>query len=532
MTRTAFLKGSGVALAGAAAIGVLGACSPQEAKRDASGDDEGSGAAASAEIGLAESFDAASARYDVDLVVVGSGAAGISAAVQAGQEGGSALLVEVADALGGSTAFAEGLMGLRSKYQLNNGIDFDIEEELLADVEFSRYVASQPLLKRFFGQADEDIEWLESNGVEFHPEPNPHSPTQVFYVGQGKTMVATMADRARESGIELLTGTRAKRLHLDGGKVAGLIVEDGEGEYPIRTKAVILATGGFINNEEIFDETFPFDYGRIKVTAAPHHQGDGRVMAWAAGADDAAVHSYGWTWCGLKNFDIHSQLSTAACNEPFFWVNQTGKRFIPESLVIRFSTVPYAVIQQQRPFSILTQQEVDRLMEEGCTVGWGSYIFAGEKLTDLQSELDAAKAAMPEGFYYADSLAALAAELDIAEGALAATVAEYNAMVAAGEDTEFHKPAQYLRAVSEEGPFYAFELQPNMLTTHGGLVVNDQCEVVDSSGTRIDGLYGAGVDCSGYTGFYYNDLHGGCTQAFSVFSGRTAASNALAYAAA
>jgi hypothetical protein len=60
-------------------------------------------------------------------------------------------------------------------------------------------------------------------------------------------------------------------------------------------------------------------------------------------------------------------------------------------VVVRFAKIAQAVTQQQRAFSILTQQEVGRIRTEGCTVGWGSYISAGDKLTELQSELDAAK---------------------------------------------------------------------------------------------------------------------------------------------
>jgi fumarate reductase flavoprotein subunit len=530
LTRREILKGSSLALAGLAAFGAIGGCAPSDAgspSTDTSAESQNSGS--KADIGLEETLDLSTAKYDVDVVVVGSGAGGMSAALEAATQGGKVLLVERGETFGGSTAFAEGICGFRSKYQLNNGINYNIDEEILNEMDFSRYLANYALIKRFFSMADEDITWLEEQGVQFHPEPNPNSHTQVFYVGQGRAMIDTLVSQAEAKGATLLNATRAKRLYIEDGKVAGIIVEGTDGEYSIKTKTVILATGGIANNSTLFGESFPFHYDRVMITAAPYHEGDGTVIARSAGGDDSGILSVGWVWCGLKSFDIHSELSTAACNEPYLWINETGKRFIPESLLIRFASVPNAVIGQKRAFSILTQAEVDRLMTEGCTVGWGSYIFAGSQLTDLQNQLDDAKASSPEGFYFADSLSELATALNIDPAILGQTVTDYNAMVSAGVDTEFNKPVQYLREVPESGPFYAFELQPNICSTQGGIAINEECEIVDRDGVKIPGLYGAGIECS-YTGFYYNDQHGGDNQAFSVFSGRTSAGNALTYA--
>lgn len=532
LTRGEFLRNSTFALAGIAAMGSFAGCSPSPAQENGSA----SGAVdetteVQSDIGVETSLDLSTAEYDVDVVVVGSGAGGMSAALEAADLGSKVLLLERGDSFGGSTNFAEGIMGLQSKYQTNNGIIYDINEELLQEMEFSGYLANYALLESFFHAADSNIQWMEDQGVQFYDEPNLTLPTQVFYVGQGKTMIETLSSVAESKGATLLTSTRAKRLYLEEGKIAGIVAEGNSGEFAIKTKSVILATGGIVNSSNLFEESFPFHYDRIMVTAAPYHEGDGIMMSRAVGGDDSGAYSMGWVWCGLESFSIHSELSTAACNEPYFWINENAERFIPESLLIRFSTMPNAVMSQKRAFSILTQAEVDRIMSEGCTVGWGSYIFAGDKLENLQSELDDAKAGMPEGFYYAESLDELATALDVDAATLKQTVSDYNAMVAAGEDTKFHKPVEFMREVPEAGPFYAFELQPNVCFTLGGITINKNCEVVDRDGKRIDGLYGAGIECSGLTGFYYNDLHGGDAQAFSVFSGRTSAQNAVEYSA-
>jgi NADPH-dependent 2,4-dienoyl-CoA reductase/sulfur reductase-like enzyme len=118
-TRSEFLKGVSFTVAGLTGLGTLGACSPiktdVDTPRSTSAEDANADSD-TAEIGLADSFDASNARYDVD-VVVGSGAAGMSAAVEAANQGGSVLLIERGATFGGSTAFAEGICAFKSKYQ-------------------------------------------------------------------------------------------------------------------------------------------------------------------------------------------------------------------------------------------------------------------------------------------------------------------------------------------------------------------------------------------------------------------------------
>jgi len=513
ITRGEFLRGTAAGVAGFAALGVLGGCTSESANEDQT---------------AVETLSLDDATYDVDVVVVGSGAAGMSAAVEAAAGGANVLLIEASSRLGGTTMFAEGILGVSTPIQQKLGISNNIPDLVLAELEFSNYAADGRLIQDLLEHSDEDIEWLQSHGVKFYDNVI-GGATQHLYVGQGKSLIAALEASATEAGATLLTSTRGKRLFVENGTVTGIVAEGADGEFPIRTKSVILACGGFIQNEEMLSEMFRFSPSRLKITANPNHLGDQITMAYAAGADQSGIVLLHLIWCGLENYDLHSELSTAACNEPYFWLDEKGQRFINETLIFQPSVVCNPVLNQKRAFSILSQPEVDRLMTEGCTVGWGSYIFAGAKLTDLQNQLDAALADPAEGFFYGASIEELATALEMDADVLRESIVNYNALCDAGADTDFYKPAPFMRKVSEDGPFYAFELQCNVFCTMGGIRVNQQNEVLDAEFNAIPGLYCAGVDCSGLQGTTYCIRLGGGAQGYAVYSGRNSARSSISY---
>lgn len=272
-----------------------------------------------------------------------------------------------------------------------------------------------------------------------------------------------------------------------------------------------------------------FSHDRVKITAAPGHDGAHMNMAYSAGAEQSGITLMHFIWAALESFDLHSQLSTAACNEGYFWIDNHGERFCDESLTTNPSCIDNIILNQKRAFSILTDAEAQRLATEGCTIGWGSYIFAGSQMTDLPSELAQAKQDAPAGFFYGETIDELAAALEVDADTLRQTISSYNAMVAAGEDTDFGKKAPFLHEVPESGPFYAFELKCSAFCTMGGIRVNRKNEVLDQNFDGIPGLYCAGVDCSGLQGTTYCMGIGGGAQAYAVYSGRNSIRHAKEY---
>jgi hypothetical protein len=145
----------------------------------------------------------------------------------------------------------------------------------------------------------------------------------------------------------------------------------------------------------------------------------------------------------LKSFFFLSELSVAACNTPYFWVNGSGERFVNEDLTIRYSEVCFAVLGQARAISILPQSAVDRIISDGFPVGWAAYFKTGDKPQSLQQQLDDAMAEMPEGFYVADSLDELPDVLGIDAETFSATVERYRELAEKGVDEDFGKDPQY-----------------------------------------------------------------------------------------
>lgn len=456
ITRSQFLKGALAGVAGVGAMGLAGcAANAQPTSVPETGAEAGSALFSNGTIEGAPDNPATQG----DIIVVGAGAAGMAAAVTAAEEGMNVILVEANAAAGGTTQFAEGIAGVATDIQKAAGNNINVQDLVDGELVFSNYCADARLIRDFLEGADENINWLMDMGVEFYPDVI--NVTQHLYVGQGGAMIEKLVARADELGVTPFYGTTAKQLYIEDGKVAGLLCE-GEGgkEVQLAAPTVVLACGGYIQNDDMVD--------------------------------------------GLQ-------------------------RFSHESLVTNPSCIDNIILNQKRAVSILTDAEAERLATEGCTVGWGSYIFAGSPMADLRNQLDQAVAGQPAGFYYGATIEELAEAADLNADNLRQTIANYNKMVASGADTEFGKKPPFLHEVPESGPFYAFDLKCSAFCTMDGIRVNQQNEILNEDFEAIPGLYCAGVDCSGLQGTTYCMGIGGGAQGYAVYSGRNSARNAKAY---
>lgn len=522
VTRRGFVQGS-VAGAGMAGAGALMARSWRPESALAAEETEGL-----FDGGVDTEVSVADADYTADVVVVGAGAAGLAAASEAVEQGLSVVLVEVNQVAGGTTQFAEGILGVNTPIQQALGIANDIPAMVANEMSFSNYCADSRLIKDFLEAADDDIAWLQGLGVEFYDN-TVGGTTQHLYVGQGRQMTDKLSAYVEEQGATVLYGTEAKRLIMADGKVAGLVAEADGAQVVIAAPAVVLACGGYIQNDAMVDALQRFSHTRVRYTANPGHNGDQLAMAYSAGADRTGITLMHFIWACTDALDLHSQLSTAFCNEGYFWVDNHGERFCDESLTTLPSCIDNIILNQKNAYSILTDAEIDRLATEGCTIGWGSYIFAGSQMDTLKDEAAAAVADEPEGFYHGDTVEELAEAMGVDAATLRATIEGYNAMVAAGADADYGKQAPFLHEVPEDGPFYAVELKCSAFCTMGGIRVNRSNEVLDTDFEAIPGLYCAGVDCSGLQGTTYCILLGGGAQGYAVYSGRNAVRCAKEY---
>jgi fumarate reductase flavoprotein subunit len=168
---------------------------------------------------------------------------------------------------------------------------------------------------------------------------------------------------------------------------------------------------------------------------------------------------------------------------------------------------------------------MDRMVNEGCIMGWAMYIFAGTKLTDAPQEMEAALADSNPNVFKAETIEDLAAAMGLPVENLVKTVNDYNGYVTAGNDEQYGKTPDFLAPVSTP-PYYGFRIKQNCINMYGGIHVNPQNEVIREDGTVIEGLYAAGSECGGYQGETYGLALPGSCQGVSLGTGRVAGKNA------
>ena len=215
---------------------------------------------------------------DVDVLVIGSGAAGLSAALAARQAGAERILVAEGEGIiGGSSRLSGGLMmGAATRYQKAQGIE-DSPEALFHDyMTLNQWKVESAVVERLTQRAGAAVEWLGDLGVEFYDQlvfggdetlPRVHCP-----IGRGQAVVDVLYRHCRESGVEFALGQRVDRLLVSDGAVVGIAV----GEDEITAGSVVIATGGFGADEEKRRELFPsvYDTGWSYYIGADGSRGD------------------------------------------------------------------------------------------------------------------------------------------------------------------------------------------------------------------------------------------------------------------
>ena len=471
------------------------------------------------------------AADDVDVVIGGSGLAGLCCAVECANAGLSVILVESETYWGGASAGAEGIICLHSDIleELGENDRYDTEEVLQGEYAASQYAANYTHLSNFVHSIDENYSWLvEECGVEFDGAEH-FNPCQHFYKGGGQTMIETMVEHAKAVGVDCRIETRLRSAVMDDGRAVGAIVEDAQGQHAIKAKAVVLATGCFLKDSGLVSKLFPWvNQDRIVIMASGGNYGDGQKIAWAAGGDNHGICTPQLYDPILKSFFFSTHISVAGCNTPYFMVNENGKRFCREDLTIRYSEICLAILSQRRCIQILTQSAVNRMVNEGCPVGWAAYVKTGSKLVDLPAQLEEAVAEEPEGFWYADSLEELAEKTGLPVDNLTESVERYRELVSKGSDDDFGKDPQYLWEFPEGERLYAFELCAWFGNAMGGMVVSEDMQVISETGTAVPGLFAAGAGCFGPTGFVYSSDYPSTKQGWCAFTGRQAARKIVA----
>jgi flavocytochrome c len=468
-----------------------------------------------------------SVERDVEVVVVGSGAAGLSAALSAREQGAASVVIAEAEGVvGGSSRLSGGLtMGAGTRYQRALGIDDDADSLFHDYMQLNQWKVNSAVVRRLTELCGPSVEWLGDLGVQFYDQlvfggdervPRVHCP-----IGRGQAVVDVLSRHCRERGVEIALGRRVDRLLTDDGAVAGVAV----GGDTITAGAVVIAAGGFGNSPEKLAQFYP----SVAATewawyiGAPGSRGDHLDLAQQVGAQLTGYNR------GLRllhaNFDT---IYEAYLPGWLVLVNRAGHRFCDE-------TAPYGImdglIQEQDDvaFAIFDQIALDEATAAGVAQ-YKQHVPGSTKKQSPHWNADIVAAMVAEGkMHRAETVAELADVLGVPAEHLQVSVQRVNDCAAVGEDVDYLKDSKFLRPI-QSAPFYGAEIRPaTVCFTAFGLRIDRNGQVLDDSGAPIPGLFAAGESAGGVVGPRY--VGSGNSYANCVTFGRIAGASAARAAA-
>lgn len=400
---------------------------------------------------------------NVDVVIVGSGFAGLMAAVElmTNYPDATFVLLEQMDIIGGQTATTGGVIySPTSPMHREHDLEFDVQ--VIVDLfEFqSREPVREALIRNIFDLGDEIMQRLLDMGAVFG-EPGSWGAGDYFinafrHQGHGPGFATFFHNFVGENPFDLRTGSRATGLLVNAdGVVYGVSVLDREHEYEIHAGAVLLATGGFGANDDVQREFAPLYVGNHVPRIMPGATGDGILFTRQFGTP---VVGDGVIFGALRP-SIH--FGTVPAN---FIVSTDGVRIANESYVL----------------------DVIEALDSGNVTAFriGDYDLLGGR-ADLAARLEAGVLVQH------DSLEDLAADRGINAPALLETVAAFNAAIAAGDSPGFGLPVAAAAPVLT-APFFSERAATNHIGTIPGILVDDYKRVLDGAHNPVPGLYAAG----------------------------------------
>ncbi len=465
-------------------------------------------------------------ELSTDLVIVGAGGAGQVASIRASQLGKKVVLIEKMPFVGGAAAINGGTVVVQgSKLQKELGVTDDSPKLMTQDLLKNGHGKNdRGKLRLYVDHVGPTIDWLLETGLKidtkagFTNEAEYSRPRCIRWEGGAPANMKRMFGLVQQSGTKVFTGTRVEELVTENGRVVGVKATAADGtQYTIRSKGVLLATGGFGYAKDLLSGSLKQSlyYGPVSST------GDGHKMAEKVGAklqmmDLGKIYPNGVEVApGIAKSTIWANKNAFEKGSGIL-VTKQGKRLISETA----SNNAIKNVELKQPGSMLyivMDAPTFDLFKKGLNIGG---IAEAEINTWIAQ--DGKKSPL---LVKADTVEAAAAKLGINAKNLKAEVAKYNGFVAKGKDRAFNRPKKFMNAaISENGPFYIIEQQPRFATTMGGVVTDDNFNVLDKKGKKIEGLFAAGELVGGAMG---DDSPPGGNMGWAVTSGRLAAEGAV-----
>jgi fumarate reductase flavoprotein subunit len=421
-----------------------------------------------------------------EVVVVGGGLAGLSAAYRLARRGTRVLLIEKHAELGGSSAMSGGWFALSDTALQRRNAVVDSDEAFLHDmIESGGGYADEALLQRLLMVQAGALDVIERAGAW----------TAELKISAGMTvprahlidirrLLAYLEEASVAAGARIQRSHPAQELIWDGERVRGIRSPRGDVEAE---RGVVLTSGGFSRSRALVELFVPHQaaampYGGVANT------GDGLRMAWTLGAGVADVGHVAATYGQhAETGDDEHELLTANYLGAIL-VNMGGRRFTDESA--SYKNLGSAVLAQPQHVAHQVFDAVVRARSK-----------PGVPLSDMDRIEELGHLTR------ADTLDELAASLRVDAGELAASVRDYNAVVAGERADEFGRTG-LVNGIGElvplaKPPFYAYSAIPAMTSTYGGITVSPRGQARRMDGSTIAGLFAAGEVVGGYHGSSY-----------------------------
>jgi len=453
-----------------------------------------------------------------DVVIVGAGLAGFTAAVRASEQGAKVLLIDKSDGeLGnGNVLMASGSLRAGGKSPRSNPAE-------LYDFVMSEGVAYPELVRAWSETCGRAVDWLIHSGVKvvetapgriWLDQSGEVSLAPVYKKDVGTRALSKLKERFTQLGGRYMNGIEGHSLIVENGRVCGVLGKHAADQLELRARATILSTGGFSADKELLKQHIGRHADQCKLRGSKQDTGDGLRMALAVGAK--AVN--------LKYVYGHL-ISRKALTDDRFWPYPRLDSFVDEGILV--DRGGHRFVDEGRG-DVAVANELARTNDPtGATL-----IFDHDSWTASKASPSSTSLMIPAPnpwildnggeIFSHDKVEGLADTLDISATNLSQTLQTYNRAVESN-DTKSLSVARSGKPKPLRAPFYGLRVVPGITFTMGGVAVNGCCEALNQDEIAIAGLYAAGDAIGGLMGGYRGGYTGGLMQA--VVTGILAAEN-------
>lgn len=444
------------------------------------------------------------ADTETDVVVIGAGGAGLSAAIEAAGRGARVIVLEKREYMGGNTnSSTGGINAAGTSYQKALGIEDSKELYFHDTMEGGHNLNDPDLVHTLVDNAPSVLDWLASMGGDFtdvgimggSSVRRTHRPEGGLAIGPH--LMKILSNEARAKNVEIRTAnTVLDILKSPDGRASGVKVRQKNGrDYTISARSVVIATGGFGANLDMVAK-YRID---LKGFGTVNHKGaTGDAFAW--------VEKFGAELYQMEMIQIHPTveaknsllITEAVRGNGAILVNGAAERFVNE--MDTRDVVSSAILKQDKGRAFL-------LFDQAVRASLSSI-----ETYDRQGLLISA-----------NSLEDMAAKTALNTDALKKSIERYNGFQAKGQDEDFHRSGTQMPRPIAEAPFYAVEVKPAIHHTMGGIHIDSKARVLNKEGKAVGGLYACGEVTGGVHG---GNRLGGNGVADIVVFGKTAGASA------